>query len=114
MPAADDFARGRTSLLIAVAAAAVLAVGTYASTLNHPLLLDDTRATVANPSAQSAADLRTILLTPSWAPNDGASGGWHPLATWTFALTRARFGASPYAYHVVNVAAHALTAALVV
>src|SRR5262245_3631854 len=113
MRAADDFPSGRTGLVVAALAAAVLAVATYANTFGHQLTYDDASVVTANPAVQGGS-WRTIFTTPSWGVREVTTPAWRPLATLSFALAKGAPDSPARLQHVANVVAHAVTAALVV
>jgi protein O-mannosyl-transferase len=76
--------------------------GAYLSCLRVPFLLDDPAALVTNPSIRSLA---TALFPGPGLPTSG-----RPLLNLSFALSRALGGPSPLAYHLGNLAIHALAA----
>jgi tetratricopeptide (TPR) repeat protein len=106
--------RSRSSVRLAAAAAALLAVAVYANSLRNGLVYDDINVITANEAVTDARDWRRILLTPSWFARANPTIAYRPLTTWTFALDHAAHGLHPFGYHLVNVLAHAGVAALVV
>lgn len=93
---------------VAGLALVALVLATWWGTVRVPFVFDDVPAIVRNES------LRTLWPPDAnlWsAPQSPLAG--RPVAAFTFAVDHALGGLSPYGYHVVNLALHALTTCLV-
>ena len=90
----------------ALLSAAILAAGTiaiYGGTLSVPMLLDDKRGLVDNPSIRHLWPLASVLAPPA----DTGVGG-RPLLNLSFALNYAAGGIAVPSYHLVNQMIHVL------
>jgi protein O-mannosyl-transferase len=90
----------------AVLSAAILAAGTmaiYGSTLSVPMLLDDKRSILDNPSIRHLWPLGPVLTPPA----DTGVGG-RPLLNLSFALNYAAGGTAVAGYHLINLVIHVL------
>lgn len=98
----------RTRLSIAAALSAVT-VATFWNAIGLPFIgFDDPEYVTQNPHVAAGLTGRSI----AWALTTGHASNWHPL-TWISHLADATvFGADPAGPHAVNVALHALSAAL--
>lgn len=100
---------------IAAALSALVAAALHAPTLGYEFVWDDARLIVTNAGLRSWEGLRQALLADFWITSGpAASGFWRPLVTFSYAVDRAWGGGAPWAFHAVNVAAHAAVSALVV
>jgi len=61
-----------------------------------------------NPEVQSGLNGQSFI----WAMTRAVAANWHPVTSLSFVLTHQFFGSNPGAEHLVNVAFHALNAAL--
>src|SRR5438105_1276809 len=104
----------RRALARWAALAALLALAVHATSLPNGLVLDDGEVILQNEAVRDPLAWRRILLTSSWVASDRPTTSYRPFTTWTFALDQALHGERPLGYHLVNVVAHAGTAALVV
>lgn len=107
------------SPLRSVRAAAILAAAlgalVYANSLTNEFAYDDLHIVIENTGIQSLDSLPAALTRPYWpGPYGEQLGLWRPTTTLALGLQYAATGDNPTLYHVVNVAAHALTTALVV
>lgn len=83
----------------------LVTVLSYARTLHAPFVFDDIGAVTQNPSI---GQLATALTPPP-----GLSVTGRPVVNLTLALNHAISGRAPWSYHVVNLALHLATAAMV-
>ena len=100
--------RARAALLAASAAAVV-----YLPALGNGFALDDGPIVERNPAAHSVGAALGSFDRAYWPPENGA-GQWRPLLILSFAADWQISGGSPAWLHLVNVAWHAVAAALVV
>jgi len=98
----------RLPLLLVVAAA----VGVYANALGNGLHVDDQYQIVTNPWVQSLRNLPTIFSSGVWDFDGRVSSYYRPMMYVLYSLVYAIAGAAPWAYHLLNVALHAGSAAL--
>ena len=90
----------------AVAAIVVVCALVYAGNLDGPFVFDDEQSIVSNETLREPWSLRA-LSPPRETPVAG-----RPLANFSFALDLARAGLVPAAFHLTNLALHALVALL--
>lgn len=104
-----------TTIATSALGVAAVAIGTFANSLEGELVFDDFKAVTENPDVVTHAPLGVILRHDFWgAPisSFGSHGSWRPLTTLSFRLNHELHGASPFGYHVGNVALHALVSVL--
>lgn len=92
-----------TAVVAALTVLAALAAGLYLPALAAPLVYDDRRSVVENPTLAEPVNLVAALL---W-------DRFRPLANLSFVLDRAVWGAGPRGFHATNLLLHVLTAWLV-
>lgn len=78
----------------------------YSPALELGWIWDDDQYVYQNPTLLSVDGLRSIWFEP------GATPQYYPLVFSTFWLLQQLFGNEPFAYHVVNIALHAVNAVL--
>ena len=109
-----------TSLLSDVRKAALvaglLALAVYANSLGNGFAYDDAHIILENTDLQSLETLPGAVFKPYWHGHDEEVqlGLWRPTTTLVLGLEYAIAGENPLLYHAVNVAGHAVVAALVV
>ena len=86
---------------------ALLVAVVFAGAVQAPFVFDDIEAIVLNPHLTNVWPPNASLWTTEQSPLAG-----RPLVAFSFAVDHALGGLSPYGYHVVNIALHALTACL--
>lgn len=91
----------------------LLALGVHGRSVGHDFMSDDGILILENPQVTSAGPLRALLAT-DWfdAGNGRRIGYWRPVVKASLRTTYRLFGASPRAFHLGNVLAHALAALL--
>ncbi|MGE0481954.1 MAG: hypothetical protein AB7Q17_15945, partial [Phycisphaerae bacterium] len=117
-------APGRAAaLLLSPWLAALVGACCYLNTLSHGFTYDDGPIVQRNPVIRSLANAEAIWLSDWWGAATRAELDlddprrdrlYRPLTLFTFALQYALHGLAPAGFHAVNVALHALCAALVV
>jgi hypothetical protein len=96
-----------------------VAAGVHANTLSHPFTWDDGYNIVENEAIRSLANVPSFFVEAWGAHADEAmnqainTNYYRPVSLASYALDHAVFGLNPAAFHGVNVALHALCAALV-
>jgi hypothetical protein len=90
-------------MLIPAGLAALLAAVLYLNTLDNPLVLDDFRMIVENPSILTLSDLRSIVYRDMT----------RPLVNLSYAIDTRLWGRSPVGYHLTNLFLHVLNVVLV-
>ena len=98
-PALDD----APTLAISAGAAALLGVLVYINALQNPFVYDDFRLIVENPTLLTPWDFKPLLLRDIT----------RPLVTISYAIDTLIWGRIPLAYHVTNLALHAINVMLV-
>ncbi len=107
-PRPAAFQRVRRSWIAAGGALIVLAVlSAYGNSLFGPFVFDDQASITENSSLRQLGAIRTVLSPPYAA---GETVGGRPILNLSFALNYACGGVSPFGYHLVNLAIHALAA----
>jgi len=97
-----------------LAALSLLAFVVFYPSLRGAFVSDDINAIVTNEHVSGPLDVGVIFTEYSWWSSTRADApGYRPLVTASFALQHQLSGNSPIAYHVVNVALHAIIAWLV-
>lgn len=87
----------------------------YLNALANKFAYDDVHIIVDNERIHSLSTLPEALSRAYWPDEHGEDQGlWRPTTTAFLGLQWALWGDNPAAFHAVNVAAHALTSALVV
>jgi hypothetical protein len=102
-------------------AAAALAAGlfafvTFLPALENEFVYDDNLVILANPGGdRGPTSWRSVLTGPYWPPLTSADRLYRPLVTLAFRLSALATGGRPeaWAFHLVNLALHALTSAAV-
>jgi hypothetical protein len=101
-------------------AAAALAAGlfafvTFLPALENAFVYDDNLVILANPAVTGPTSWRSVLTGPYWPPLTSADRLYRPLVTLAFRLSALATGGKPeaWAFHLVNLALHALTSAAV-
>lgn len=94
---------------LAVAAAAALAA---APAVRNGFALDDVVLVRDNPAIRSLASVPSLFMRPFWDNPGEQYGLYRPVTATSYALNRAATGPSPAGFHAVDVALHALVAAL--
>lgn len=97
---------GAVGLARAAAAIAVVCALVHAGNLDGPFVFDDQQSIVDNATLRAPLSL-AVLSPPRETPVAG-----RPLANLTLGLDRARAGLEPSAFHLTNLALHALAALL--
>ncbi len=86
-----------------------LALVAFAAAINSPMVSDDRLAIAANEHVVDGASAYDIFSNFSWWGRvRGDAPGYRPLVTLSYAWTWAVSGGDPFAYHIVNIALHAL------
>jgi hypothetical protein len=86
----------------------LVALGVYVNTLSHQFVYDDHSVIVENPLVHDLAQWRQVVTSPWWP-----RGLYRPLTSLTLAANWTATPGEPFGFHLVNVVAHALSAALV-
>lgn len=111
-----DAAPGRTrrpALPLACVLLGALAVAGYLNTLDNGFVLDDRHVILRDPTLRDLRSIPSYFVTPYWATTvtakvtDIGGASYRPLATTSFALDYALWGADPRGYHATNVLLHA-------
>ncbi len=89
-----------------------LAVVVYLNTLSYGFVFDDLIEVVRNTHIRSLRNLPQIFASTAWAGGFFENHLYRPLTNASFALNHAVSGLSPWSYHLVNVALHALVSVL--
>jgi tetratricopeptide (TPR) repeat protein len=90
---------------------ALAALALYARTLSFTFVWDDLDLIVRNAALQGPDWART-LVQDFWASTGGGTGMWRPLVTLSYRVDGVLSGWRPWAFHLVNVLAHAGASAL--
>ena len=90
---------------------ALVALALYARTLRFAFVWDDLDLIVRN-AALHGPDWRTTLAQDFWQSTGGGTGMWRPLVTLSYRADGVLSGWQPWAFHAVNVFAHAAASAL--
>jgi tetratricopeptide (TPR) repeat protein len=107
---ADSSARGAPAWAWAVPALAALVL--YARALRFAFVWDDWDLIVRNAALQGPEWGRT-LVQDFWQSTGGGTGMWRPLVTLSYRVDGVLSQWQPWAFHLVNVLAHAVSSALV-
>ena len=91
---------------------ALVALALYARTLGFAFVWDDWDLVVRNAALRGPEWVRT-LAQDFWQSTGGGTGMWRPLVTLSYRVDGELSGWQPWLFHLVNVVAHALSAALV-
>src|SRR6185295_8500057 len=98
--------KARWAVALALAAAAVVV---YAPVRGHGFVdYDDDEYVFRNPHVQSGLDAESV----AWAFTSLEAANWHPLTWMSHMLDYQMFGLQPGGHHLVSVALHAASAAL--
>ncbi|MFH0982645.1 MAG: hypothetical protein V2A79_14065 [Planctomycetota bacterium] len=92
---------------------ALVAVGTFAGTLGYPFVYDDRPVIEQNPMITAPGGWLRVLLAPHWPPEQSLDPLYRPLTMLTLKLNYSLGGGGPAGFRAVNLALHALAAALV-
>jgi tetratricopeptide (TPR) repeat protein len=92
---------------IATAAALLifLTLLVFAPTLRNGFVYDDHHIVERNPVVRTL-NPATHLTTDFWSRKDTAFAYYRPVVTWSLALDRAIYGATPWGFHLTNLVAH--------
>jgi tetratricopeptide (TPR) repeat protein len=91
----------------------LLALVVHARSLGNGFMSDDGRLILDNPQVTAAGPLRALLMTDWFDAGDGGRiGYWRPVVKLSLRATYRLAGASPFAFHLGNVLAHALASLL--
>ena len=103
----------RKAVPVAVIGAIILAV--WSVTLGNGFVYDDHKYLLGNPWVKDAAFIGDIFSssTAAFSPSDAVSNTYRPLLFTLYLSEYLAFGPSPFYFHLVNVLAHAVNAALV-
>ena len=99
------------SPLAAAVGAALVAFLLYLPGLSGGFLRDDHFLIERHPYLRAEGWLGRLLLSDFWAPVSGATGMWRPLVVLSYWVDGRLGGWTPFWFHVVNAAGHALGAA---
>jgi tetratricopeptide (TPR) repeat protein len=101
---------GKSRLYIAIyLVLAAVVVWVYAPVRHYPFInLDDPDYVYMNPQVQSGLTADNV----AWAFKSGFASNWHPVTWLSLMLDRQLFGVDAGAYHMSNVAIHALNTVL--
>jgi hypothetical protein len=103
----------RLSPAAALAIPFLLALAVHGRSLGYDFMSDDGKLVLENPQVTSAGPLRALLTTDWFDAGDGRKiGYWRPVVKASLRATYWLAGASPRAFHLENVLAHALAALL--
>jgi tetratricopeptide (TPR) repeat protein len=102
----------RTSAWLPLLAVAAVSVAVYANTLANGLHVDDHYQIVTNPWVTSFRNLPAIFSSGVWDFDGRVSSYYRPMMYVLYSVVYAVAGTAPWAYHLLNVALHAGTAAL--
>ena len=91
---------------------AAIATFVHWRALSNGFALDDVRLVKDNPAIVSLAHIPRLFVEPYWNIPGEHYGLFRPLTVATLAVDRALWGSGPRGFHAVNVALHALVAAL--
>lgn len=83
----------------------------YAGTLAYAFVWDDLDLIVRNAALQGPEWAR-LLTSDFWASTGGGTGMWRPVVTASYRVDGVLSGWQPWAFHLVNVLAHAVATAL--
>jgi tetratricopeptide (TPR) repeat protein len=90
---------------------ALAALALYARTLGYTFVWDDLDLIVRNAALQGPTWAHT-LVQDFWASTGGGTGMWRPLVTLSYRMDGVLSGWRPWAFHLVNLLAHAAATAL--
>jgi protein O-mannosyl-transferase len=97
-----------SNVRLAPALVALVAFAVFANTLSHQFVYDDHSVIVENPLVHDLSRWREIISNPWWP-----RGLYRPFTSLTLAANWAAAPAAPFGFHLVNVLAHGVAAALV-
>lgn len=104
-----------TKKALATAAVAVIVIAVWAVSLGNGFVYDDHKYLVGNPWVKDAAFTGDIFSssTAAFNPSDATSNTYRPMLYMLYMAEYLAFGLTPFYFHLVNILAHAVNAALV-
>ncbi len=100
---------------VAIALTAAIVLGVWSSALNNGFVYDDHKYLLGNPWIKDAVFISDIFSSSAsgFSPGDATSNTYRPMLYMLYLAEYLFFGLKPFYFHLVNILAHALNAALV-